>query len=113
MSGSFDPGLQPERTELAWRRTALAVAVGSLVALRLLPAVLQDAWWIAPGIAGLLAAGGLWIASDRRYARVHEATSAAGAHAPLPDGRLPLALAALATAAATTGLVVILAAALG
>ena len=52
----FDPGLQPERTQLAWRRTALSVAVGSIVAMRILPAVLGDVIWVVPGVIGVVCA---------------------------------------------------------
>ncbi len=50
-----DPGLQPERTVLAWRRTALHYTVVALLATRL--AVVRD----RP--AGLVAAVGLWLAA--------------------------------------------------
>ncbi|MFI2489104.1 DUF202 domain-containing protein [Promicromonospora kroppenstedtii] len=63
------PGLQPERTELAWRRTALAVAAVSLVGARLLPALFGHAVWLLPGLAGTGLAGYLWIAARRRHAR--------------------------------------------
>ena len=60
----FDPGLQPERTALAWRRAALSLAVGSLACGRLLqPAVGGVAWLLAVvgvalvGLGVLLAAG--------------------------------------------------------
>ena len=52
----FDPGLQPERTELAWRRTSLAVTVGALVALRLPPPILLGSWSISVGLVGLVMA---------------------------------------------------------
>ena len=79
MSGRtlFDPGLQPERTELAWRRTALAIGVGSLIALRVLPAIaptppLQHAW-LAPGIIGVAFAVLLWVRARARHQRVNRA----------------------------------------
>ena len=79
MSGRqvFDPGLQPERTELAWRRTALAIGVGSLLALRILPAItptpaLQQAW-LAPGILGLVFAVLLWVRARTRQVRINRA----------------------------------------
>lgn len=62
----FDEGLQPERTELAWRRTALSIAVGSLVALRILPELLASVVWIWPGLAGLAFSAVLWTLSRRR-----------------------------------------------
>ena len=73
----FDPGLQPERTELAWRRTALAIGVGSLIALRVLPAIaptpgLQQAW-LAPGIVGVAFAVLLWVRARARHLRVNRA----------------------------------------
>lgn len=73
----FDPGLQPERTELSWRRTALAIGVGSLLAMRVLPALaptpeLSPAW-LAPGIVGLLYAVTLWLRARRRHERVTRA----------------------------------------
>ncbi|WP_406250288.1 DUF202 domain-containing protein [Microbacterium sp. M] len=55
----FDPGLQPERTELAWRRTALSLSVGSLLALKLLPEALDSALGVLPGVVGFILASSL------------------------------------------------------
>lgn len=60
-----DAGLQRERTELAWRRTLLALAAGSLIAMR----VLLDGFGgaaIVVGAAGLTVAAALSVAAARR-----------------------------------------------
>lgn len=49
MSG--DPGLQPERTSLAWRRTGLAAATATAAMVRV--AVLRDAPLVAALCAGV------------------------------------------------------------
>ena len=66
MSAPRDPGLQPERTELSWRRTLLALAVGALVSVRVLPPVL-GAWTIATGLLGVLVAVGLGLDHGRGH----------------------------------------------
>lgn len=59
----YDPGLQPERTELAWRRTALSLSAGSLLAMRILPDALDSVYGVLPGVAGLILAASVWVAA--------------------------------------------------
>lgn len=94
----YDPGLQPERTELAWRRTALAIAVGSLAGMRVLPMLLGSPLWIIAGVIGLSVAAILWRAARSRYHAVYNALHPVEDTAALPDGRL-LVFCALFTAA--------------
>ena len=88
----FDEGLQPERTELAWRRTALAIATGALVSLRLLPELLGSPLWVGPGIAGVLFSAAMWFGARRRHRRFMTAMSSSNT-GMLPDGRQLFALA--------------------
>lgn len=59
MKEDLAPGAHHERTVLAWRRTALAVAVGALVALRLLVGELGS---VAVAVCSLLLAWAAWLA---------------------------------------------------
>ena len=136
--GPWDPGLQPERTALAWRRTGLALTVGSLIGLRVLPPLLGPAAYLLAGL-GVVASLAVLAAAHRRYRRVHRlllaarvagraggddgdgdgagvgAGSGAGsgstsspARVPTTGGALPAATAALALAAGLAALVVAL-----
>nr|WP_281372940.1 DUF202 domain-containing protein [Kineococcus aurantiacus] len=60
--------MQPERTALAWRRTALSLLVASLGAARLLPAQL-GAGAVALGLAGAVWAVALHHLAGRRARR--------------------------------------------
>jgi hypothetical protein len=111
MSALFDPGLQPERTELSWRRTVLAYGVGSLIAMRVLPAAFGSAWWALLGAAGFLAAAALWVIARRR-ARRTTGVLLERRDGPLP-GAGPLAfVVGLAMATAVVALAVVLVAGL-
>lgn len=95
-----DPGLQPERTRLAWRRTTLTCAVTALLAMRL--ALRSDRGALGAVGTGLEALGFLaflWVA----HLRIQRLGTPRPAVLPLP--------AALALAACTT-LVALLGAAL-
>lgn len=111
MSGLFDPGLQPERTELAWRRTALALGVGSLIAMRLLPAEFGDVTWTLVGAAGLAVSGGIWLLARRRYRAVNDALRREGDRAHLPGAALLVALALFVAAIGPVALAIVLIAA--
>lgn len=120
VSGPFDPGLQPERTELAWRRTALAIAIGSVVSLRIFPLLLPAdaaAWGLAPGVVGIGAACTFWLAARRRQlqttAALHSSTPAVLStpaelsSEAMPEGGMLLALTALATAFGAVSLAIV------
>jgi hypothetical protein len=90
MSGGdqlFDPGLQPERTALAWRRTGLAVAVGAIAGARVLVPTL-GAGAIVVGLLGLGLATLLVLGSTRRARRAQACLLQDGNLVSGPGGRL-------------------------
>ncbi|HMH58515.1 MAG TPA: DUF202 domain-containing protein [Galbitalea sp.] len=86
----FDPGMQPERTALAWRRTALAMAAGSLVALRVFPASL-GLWAVVPAAIAFAISVVVFVSAHLRYRRNHRVLVADRG----PDARVVLAGGAL------------------
>lgn len=66
----FDEGLQPERTLLAWRRTALALAIACAVGLRL---TVPDfgALAVVAGVLGVVLSLVAYVGATVRYRRAH------------------------------------------
>ena len=92
----FDPGLQPERTALAWRRTGLVLAAGALAALRFLPPIL-GVWTVVPALLGIVTAVAVFVFAHRRHLAMQaRLLGSDDDRVPLPSGRL------LAVVAATT-----------
>ncbi|HLL61864.1 MAG TPA: DUF202 domain-containing protein [Propionibacteriaceae bacterium] len=97
----WDPGLQNERTGLAWQRTMLAGLVCSLLVTRLL-AELSPLLAVLTGLAALLATAGLGWMAIRRFRR-H--STALHAQRPIGDGR-PQALISVVVALTAVGALV-------
>lgn len=85
-----DPGLQPERTALAWRRTTLSLLLCSVAGTRVLAPALGR-WALAVGLVGVAATATLVVLTRGRHDRERR-----------DDGRTPPDGLALAL---TTGLV--------
>lgn len=66
----FAVGLQPERTLLAWRRTALSVAVGALLIMRFALDQLGP-FAFGFGIVGMLLSCVAYVMAAQRYSGVH------------------------------------------
>jgi uncharacterized membrane protein YidH (DUF202 family) len=86
----FDVGLQAERTALAWRRTALAIAVGAVAAGRLTVPVLG---WVGLllAAAGLAQAMVLAAVAGRRYRIAHQSLTSRGDLTAVRSAGAPIA----------------------
>jgi uncharacterized membrane protein YidH (DUF202 family) len=105
----FDPGLQPERTALAWRRTGLAVAVGAVAGARVLVPTL-GAWALVVGLIGLGLAALLVLGSTRRARRTQACLLQEGNLVSGPGGRLIAAVCIACTSLGVAALSAVVAA---
>lgn len=92
-----DDGLQPERTALSWRRTGLALTVGSLGAMRILPQSLGS-WAMIPAGCGIVLSVIIVAAAHVRYRSMHAAVRTDRPDdVPAHGGALPALMAGVAT----------------
>jgi uncharacterized membrane protein YidH (DUF202 family) len=68
--GVFDPGLQHERTALAWERTAISGMLGGVLLARYAAAEIHLAW-AAFGLAAVALGAALLVWSGRHYDDLH------------------------------------------
>lgn len=79
MSVHTDPGLQPERTVMAWGRTLLALLTVSAIFLRWLPT--HGPLVLALMAAAVVTAGGIFATQRIRYRRSSRGINAENLHA--------------------------------
>ena len=103
MNIARDPGLQPERTVLAWRRTALALLVNGALVLR--AAVQGESPTLAIAAALVLAAAAVVVALTFRRDRELQWPGAAPAVPPARLVALVACAAILACAAAAWSII--------
>ncbi len=101
MPGPWDPGLQNERTGLAWQRTVLSGLACSLLISRLV-ATVSITLAVTAGLLAMLGAAALWWMSILQFRRNSLALHASR---PIGGGLAPLLLAVLLSLTATTALV--------
>ena len=97
----YDPGLQAERTLLAWRRTILSLVICCAAGIRL-AAPLVGVAAVVFGAAGVVLALVTYVAVRRRYRQTHEELTESGSLAAVSSWPL-------AALAAVTLLVAVLA----
>lgn len=95
MSGVYDPGLQAERTLLAWRRTCLAFMLASAVVVRFTVETVGPIA-VLVGALGALLALVAYVAVHRRYRAAHRSLLAGDV---LDTGGLPMLAGTLAALA--------------
>lgn len=104
----YDEGLQPERTALAWRRTALGLAVGALISVRVLPGALGT-WALIPAVAGVVVSLAVAWAAHRRHVRTLAALlGGLGDRPDMPGALLMFVLVIVGVGGGCAALVVIL-----
>jgi len=96
VTAPFDPGLQVERTSLAWTRTALALALAGAVVTRLT----FDRLGVVAVTLGLVAVGSAVATATLAGARYRRATVSLGQSGTLPTDGAVLALASASALAA-------------
>jgi uncharacterized membrane protein YidH (DUF202 family) len=93
----LDPGVQQERTALAWQRTGLSLAAAGVLYLH---ATVSRAWLLIPGAALLLVAAATLLTGWRRYERLHQQLqTGAPVAAPRPLATLATAVTLFSTCA--------------